>query len=135
MDKTTIKRLLVYFLVRDFLPLLVVLGFMSRGPVQEYTRGMLKGLLPFILFYLLPLVVINALLFGWPYAYLLRRYIGEKSLSPYIWYGMGLLMLEAILLKITIYNEMHLRLLIFVILYLLIFTWIYFRRFIARNRA
>ncbi len=122
---STIKKLLLYFLVRDFLLILIVDGFTSKETVTEFISHILSELLAYIVFYV-PLIIFNALLFGVPYFYLLKRVAEGGKRAVYIWYGAGLLLLEARLLAFALYNlPMWASLPIF--MYLLAFTWIFFR--------
>lgn len=121
MNKATIKKFLIYFLTRDIPITLIVFVFMSSD-----RRQALAGLGAMIFFYSLPLTIINGLLFAWPYAYLLKRCAETEKRAPYEWYLLGLLLLEAILFKVCVYDGMPLLLLLFVFIYLVAFTWIYF---------
>lgn len=121
MNKATIKKFLIYFLTRDIPITLIVFVFMSSDRWQA-----LAGLGPMILFYSLPLTIMNGLLFVWPYACVWKRYAAAPGRTPYKWYLSGLLLLEAILFKVCVYERMPLLLLLFVFVYLAAFTRIYF---------
>lgn len=121
MNKATIKKFLIYFLTRDIPLTLIAFVFMSTNRSET-----LAALGPMILFYSLPLTIINGLLFAWPYAYVLKRYAEAPKQAPYEWYLLGLLLLEVILFKVCIYEKMPLLLVLFAFIYLVAFTWIYF---------
>lgn len=131
MNKATIKKILLYFLIRDIPITLMAYVFMSAD-----WRQALAGLFGTIFFYSLPLTIMNGLLFVWPYTYLLKRYAEAPKRAPYEWYLLGLLLLEAILFKVCVYGRMPLLLVLFVFIYLVAFTWIYFNKtFKERDKA
>ncbi|HEY9259843.1 hypothetical protein [Chitinophaga sp.] len=121
MNKATIKKFLIYFLTRDIPLTLIAFVFMSTD-----RREALAGLLPMILFYSLPLTIINGLLFAWPYAYVLKRCAEAEKRTPYKWYLLGLLLLEVVLFKVCVYDSMPLLFVIVAFIYVVAFTWVYF---------
>lgn len=86
----------------------------------------LAGFFGMIIFYCIPLIIIDAILFVWPCAYLLKRCEEAPKRASCNWYLVGLLLLEALLLKICVFEAMPLLLSLFVFIYLVTFTRIYF---------
>lgn len=72
------------------------------------------------------LTIFNVLLLAWPYAYVLKQCAEAEKRGPYEWYLPGLLLLEAILAKVGFYQNMPWLLVLFIFIYLVAFTWIYF---------
>ncbi|NLR81139.1 hypothetical protein [Chitinophaga eiseniae] len=129
MNKAIIKKFLVYFLLRDIPLLLVVFGLMGEVPLIDYIVNLFKStLLAAGIFYILPLTILNGLLFAWPYVCFLKRFKGDGMHLINAGYWVGLLLLETILLKVSIYEDMSLLEMSGVFIYLVAFTWFFFRK-------
>ncbi|SEW53495.1 hypothetical protein [Chitinophaga arvensicola] len=75
MNKAIIRKLLVYFLLRDIRLMLVMSGLMGEVPLVSYFVNLFKPtLLASVLFYIMPLTILNGLLFAWPYVYFFKRF-------------------------------------------------------------
>ncbi|MBS0031033.1 hypothetical protein ACTJJ0_29005 [Chitinophaga sp. 22321] len=132
MKKAIIKRFLVYFLLRDIPLMLIVCSIIGAESTSDVIRTLLSAWLPLILIYFPPVILLNALLFGWAYVYLLKQFT-EKRSPVYVGYGLGLLMLEALLLKISFYEDIHWLVVFFIFVYLVVFTGIYFRKVLTQG--
>jgi len=129
MNKAIIKKLLVYFLLRDIPLLLVTFGLMGEVPLADYMVNLFKStLLAAVIFYILPLTILNGLLFAWPYGYFLKRFKEDGMQLMNAGYCVGLLLLETILLKVSIYEDMSLLEMSGILVYLLAFTCFFFRK-------
>lgn len=133
-NKTVIKRLLYYLLIRNTPAAMLLLGFMTQQPLSEYISGAVN--LPgFFLVAILPLFLGDVLVFGVPYFCLFKGFLSGGHRPEHNWYWSGLLLMETAMIKLTIFNDVPLLLLAAFFVYFRIFTWYYLTSIRQRQKT
>ena len=122
-NKTVIKKLFYYLLLRNVPAAFILFGAATRQPVSEYFLKEALNLPGFFFAGILPLLLFDVLLFGAPYYWLIKRFLREGLGQADLWCWSGLLLLEIALIRVALFNDISILLLAAFFIYFRIFTW------------